>query len=53
MYPQLDVSCGENPRVTVFPEHEPLTELTVVVVKELQTMATPWGGKSWAREVLR
>lgn len=42
-----------NPRITVFSQHKPLTEQTVVVVRELQTMATPWGCRSWAREVLR
>lgn len=40
-------------RITVFPKHEPLPELTVVGVKEPQMTATPWGGESWAREVLR
>lgn len=40
-------------RITVFPKHEPLQELTVVGVKEGHMTATPWGGESWAVEVLR
>lgn len=46
------MSAVGNPRITVFPEQEPLTEQTVVVVRELQTMAAPWGGRSWPREGL-
>lgn len=47
------MSAVGNPRIAVFPSQEPLTEQTVVVVRELQTMAAPWGGRSWPREGLR
>jgi hypothetical protein len=47
------MSAVGSPRIAVFPECEPLTELTVTGVRELQTLATPWEGESWAREALR
>lgn len=47
------MSAVGSPRIAVFPEREPLTELTVTGVRELQTLATPWEGESWAREALR